>query len=186
MKTLELAKHRKTVRKFNEVPVPVEQVKKAISVALEAPSGANYQGWRFSIILNQELKRRIREASEAGEKKFYKKVSGDWGRWLEKSEISWMKPYLEEAPILLVIYGNRSVPYSTESVWLMIGYLLLAFEELGLSTVTYTPSYPERVEDVLMVPKGFGLEAILPIGFGDDEKPKEPRKEVDSLIELYE
>jgi len=66
-------------------------------------------------------------------------------------------------------------------VWLAIGYILLALEELGLGTVTYTPSNAEAALDELNVPNGFSLEAILPIGISADEEPKEPRRELEEV-----
>jgi nitroreductase len=184
MKTLELATARKTVRSFKDTNVPLELVRKVVNVAIEAPSGANYQGWRFNIIQNPDLKRKIREASEMGEKEFYKNVSGEWSQWLRESNINWKKPYLEKAPILIVVYASNMAPYSKESVWIAIGYMLLALEELGLGTVTYTPSDVKLVEAVLPIPEGYRLEAILPIGYSDDRKLKEPRKKLDKLLEI--
>jgi nitroreductase len=69
-------------------------------------------------------------------------------------------------------------PYSTQSVWLAIGYLLLILEELGLSTVPYTPPDSEGLLKEVGVPKGFRLEAIFPLGFSKDDKLKEPRLKV--------
>ncbi|MBD3170982.1 nitroreductase family protein [Candidatus Bathyarchaeota archaeon] len=184
MKTLELARRRKTTRVFKKEEVNIQHVKQAIEVAKEAPSGANYQGWRYIIITNQQLKKQIRKASERGEKEFYSKVTGDWEKWLNESKINWKKPYLEEAPVLLMVYSKNSVPYSTESVWLAIGYLLLALEEQDLNTVTYTPSNTQYVEEAHPPQEGFRLEAILPIGQGKDPKPKEPREKIESLIKV--
>jgi nitroreductase len=184
MKTLELAENRKTVRQFKEKPVSLDLVKKALEVAIQAPSGANYQGWYFLIIKDQELKKRVRSASEEGEKEFYMKVSGDWRDWLNESKINWNKPYLEDAPVLVMVLARNNVPYSSESVWLAIGYMLLALEETGLATVTYTPSDLKLVEDELPIPEGYRLEAVLPIGYSDDDKPKENREDLEKLIKI--
>ena len=185
MYVLELATRRKTVRKFESKSVPIDRIIPIIQVAREAPSGANYQGWRFHIIKNCEIKKNIRKKSEEGEKKFYQNVSGHWSEWLKNSEINYKKPFLEDAPVLLVIYRKNDVPYSTESLWLAIGYMLLALEELNLGTVTYTPSFPEIVEEALEVPEGYKLEVILPIGHSIDDKTKEQRKELEKLYNIY-
>jgi nitroreductase len=184
MKTHELAKSRKTVRQFKEESVPLDLLKKALEVAIQAPSGANYQGWYFLIIKDPELKKRVRIASEEGEKEFYKNVSGDWRDWLNESKINWKKPYLEDAPVLVTVLARNDVPYSSESVWLAIGYMLLALEEIGLATVTYTPSNLKLVEDELPIPDGYRLEAVLPIGYSDDDKPKENREDLENLIKI--
>ncbi|MBN1682973.1 nitroreductase family protein [Candidatus Bathyarchaeota archaeon] len=179
---LKYATKRRTIRKFDSNPINIEDVLMALKIGAQAPSGANYQPWRFIIIDDPKLKRRIREASEDGEKEFYKKVSGDWAEWLESKKLNPSKPFLEEAPLLVVVLAQNGIPYSTESVWTAIGYILLALEELNLSTVTYTPSDTKRVLEVLNVPETFRLEAILPIGKSNDTKIKEPRYEISDLV----
>jgi len=178
---LELARKRVTVRKFSQQPVDLKNVLTALKAGASAPSGANYQPWRFLIVDDPAIKKKIREASESGEREFYHRVRGDWAKWLESKSLNWSKPYLENAPILVVILAKNGAPYSKESTWLSIGYILLALEEQGLHTVTYTPSDASLVLDTLDTPVGFRLEAILPIGYSTDEKPREDRYE---LVEL--
>lgn len=173
---LDLASRRKTARRFSPDPVDLRAVLSALETACQAPSGANSQPWRFLIITDSDIKRRIREACERGERDFYSTVSGELRDWLLARGFNWRKPFLEEAPLLALILSEMKAPYSTQSVWLAIGYVLLALEELGLGTVTYTPSSTEGVLDEVDVPDGFRLEAILPIGVSADEKPKEPRR----------
>lgn len=179
---LGLAETRKTARSFAEKIVNIEDVKLALRAGAQAPSGANYQPWRFQIITDSAVKKKIRIASEEGEKDFYSKVSGDWAEWLDSKSINWCKPFLEEAPILVTVHSQRKAPYATESTWLAIGYILLALEELKLSTVTYTPSNPKKVEEVLRSPSEYRLETILPIGYSNDAKPKEERHCLQNLI----
>jgi nitroreductase len=176
-----LAKRRKTVRKFSSRPVDWKEVIIAIKSACQAPSGANSQPWRFLIVTDIETKRRIRKACEQGEKEFYSKVNDELREWLLRKGLNWRKPFLEEAPLLTLIFSEKKAPYSIQSVWLAIGYILLVIEELGLGTVTYTPSITKDVLDVIDVPKDFRLEAILPIGFSADEKTKEQRLKLDEV-----
>lgn len=67
------------------------------------------------------------------------------------------------------------MPYSIQSVWVAIGYMLLVFEELGVATVPYTPSRTYEVERLVNTPAMFRLEAIFPIGIPNETKVKEPR-----------
>lgn len=179
-----LAKRRKTVRKFSSRPVDWKEVIIAIKAACQAPSGANSQPWRFLIVTDTETKRRIRKACEQGEKEFYSKVNSELREWLLRRGLNWRKPFLEEAPLLTLIFSEKNAPYSIQSTWLAIGYILLVIEELGLGTVTYTPSITKGVLDVIDVPEDYRLEAILPIGFSADEKTKEQRFKLDEVTYL--
>ncbi len=62
---------RRTTRHFSDRAVPRELIERAERTASTAPSGAHLQPWTFVAISNPGLKRRIRDAAEAEEKKFY-------------------------------------------------------------------------------------------------------------------
>ena len=177
----DLAKRRKTIRKFSSRPVDWKDVIISIRSACQAPSGANSQPWRFLIVTDTETKKRIRKACEEGEKEFYSNVNGELREWLLRRDLNWRKPFLEEAPLLTLIFSEKKAPYSIQSTWLAIGYILLVIEELGLGTVTYTPSITKSVLKALDVPKDYRLEAILPMGFSADAKTKEQRFELDEV-----
>lgn len=181
---LNLAKRRRSVRRFQKTQVDLGSVLTALEAACQAPSGANSQPWRFLVVTDHETKRRIREVCEKAEMEFYSKVVGHLKTWLLAKGLNWSKPFLEEAPLLVLIFSETKASYSTESVWLSIGYILLALEENGLSTLTYTPSGFEDASEHVGAPKGFKLEAILPIGIEAGKRPKEPRLDPQEVIYL--
>ncbi|WP_175059367.1 nitroreductase family protein [Thermococcus sp. 2319x1] len=178
----ELAKRRKTVRKFMPDKPPKEDILKAIEAAKEAPSGMNAQPWHFVIIESIEMKKRIREVCEEGERKFYEKLKGKLGEWLQERGFTWEKPFLSEAPYLVLVFTDVRAPFAVQSTWLAIGYLLLALEEEGLGTVTYTPPNPKEIEELVNAPKHYKLQTILPIGYPNDEKPKYERKKLGDVV----
>ena len=179
---LKLATSRKTARKYSSAPVPMEAVIGALEAARQAPSGANRQPWRFILVDDPELKGRIRRASERGEREMYEKVTGKFREWLLGHGLSQRKPFLEEAPLLVVVLMDRSAPYARESVWVAIGFILLALEESGLSTLPYTPSNTRYPLDELDAPPEYALEAILPIGYSEDKKQKESKLSLDEIV----
>ncbi len=79
-------------------------------------------------------------------------------------------------------FSEKKSPFSRESFWLAIGYLLLALEEKGLATVTYIPSNFTEVSNFVKASKDIRLEVILPIGYPNDEKPKYERKSLEQLL----
>ncbi|NJE08632.1 nitroreductase family protein [Thermococcus sp. M39] len=182
MKVLELAKRRKTVRKFLSEKPPLSDVMRAIEAAKEAPSGMNAQPWHFVVIDDDWLKGRIRGLCEIEERKFYEKVSGKLGEWLKEKGFSPEKPFLSEAPYLVLVFGYTKAPYWLQSTWIAVGYFLLALEELGLGTVTYTPPNPRAVEKLLNAPKDYKLQVILPVGYPADPKPKYERKKLEEVV----
>jgi nitroreductase len=178
----DLATRRRTTRVFAKTHVELEDVLYSIEAAAQAPSGANRQPWRFVLVDDREMKGKIRAVCEGQEKRHHATVDANLKQWFVSKNITWEKPFLTDAPILLTVFSNQMMPYATESTWLAIGYIILALEERLLSTLTYTPSYPENVRSVFNAPKEYKLETILPIGHSADSKPKEPRRPFQSSI----
>lgn len=179
---VDLATRRRTTRIFAKTPVEFEDVLYCLKAAAQAPSGANRQPWKFIIVDDSNIKERIRTRCEEQEKRHHATVEANLKQWFNSKNITWQKPFLTDAPMLLAVFSNQDMPYATESTWLAMGYILLALEEKSLSTLTYTPSYPENVRSVFNAPQEYRLEAILPIGFSADPKPKEPRRTLQSSI----
>lgn len=167
-KFFELMQARRTVRDFSPDPVDPEVIRLAIRAAATAPSGANQQPWSFVAISDTETKRAIRLAAEAEERAFYDGKAGEeWLGALAHLGTDADKPFLETAPWLIVIFGQRwgtdaqgrkvKHYYVPESVSIAIGLLIASLHSAGLATLTHTPS-----------PMGF-LNQIC--GRPDNEKP---------------
>jgi len=178
---LKLATQRKTVREFKRAIPSVENIEEVLNTVCQAPSGSNMQPWRFMVIDDPKLKTGIRQAAEIGEKAFHEKLSEEKKNKYQTMGVSWQKPMLEQAPILIAVLSDRNSPNSKPSVWLAVGYLVLGLEAVGLGSVTYTPSDYKKVQAVLEVPDEFKLETILPIGYSNDSKVKGYRKPLEEV-----
>lgn len=177
-----LAKNRKTVRKFKSDVPNIDDILYTIKVAKEAPSGMNSQPWHFLIIDDPQIKRKIKIIAEKAEKTFFEKAKGKLKEFLITNNISWEKEFLNSAPYLLLVFSDIRFPFSKESTWISIGYLLLALEEKNLSTVTYTPPNPLEISKLVNAPKYYKLEVILPIGYSNESKNKQKRKNIDEIV----
>ncbi len=144
-------KTRRTCRDFTDEPVPRAIIEAALLAAGTAPSGANHQPWHFAVISSPERKRALRQAAEAEEREFYAgKASEEWIDALAPLGTDEVKPYLETAPYLIVIFGQRRgglYPgddkqnyYVIESVGIATGFLIAALHDAGLATLTHTPN----------------------------------------------
>ena len=92
---------RRTVREYSDKDVPIEIIEKAILTAGTAPSGAHMQPWRFVVVRDAEVKRKIREAAEEEEyESYHNRMSEKWLRRLAPLGTDEHKPFLEIAPYL--------------------------------------------------------------------------------------
>src|SRR4030067_3021798 len=60
-----LIKTRRSVRNFQEKPVPEDLLLKVMELATWAPNGGNYQPWRFLIVTNKDLINQMGDAVRA-------------------------------------------------------------------------------------------------------------------------
>ena len=142
---------RRTCRFFSDKPVPREVIEAAVLAAGTAPSGANHQPWHFAVVSSADKRREIRLAAEEEERAFYAgKASAEWLEALAPLGTDESKPYLETAPWLIVVFGQRKGGpnpgdqrqnyYVTESVGIAAGMMLATLHDAGLATLTHTPA----------------------------------------------
>jgi len=182
MTVLETATRRKTARIFKPDPVKEENINYILETARQAPSGSNTQPWRFILVSDPKQKQRIREAAEKGEQAFYESISPERKKWYKEKGLSPSKPVLTQAPLLIVVLGDTKAPNYKPSVWVSIAYAILAAEEKGLATLTYTPSGVDLVTEAVEAPENFLVESILVVGYSNDPKQKEYRKPLSELV----
>ena len=65
---LELARTRRSIRRFKPDPVPDELVKKILEAGRWAMSGANGQPWEFIVVKDKEIKNKLAAAGSEAEK----------------------------------------------------------------------------------------------------------------------
>ena len=167
---------RRSVRDFSSDDFPIDIIKNCIKSASTAPSGANKQPWHFVIVKDPIIKRKIRKAAEIEEKEFYGgRAPKEWLDDLNQFGTDWNKPFLEEAPYLIVIFSkkfdinddgtNKKNYYVSESVGIASGLLLTALHNAGLVTLTHTPSPMGFLSDILNRPPSDKPYLIIPVGF---------------------
>ncbi|NDU77358.1 nitroreductase family protein [Actinomadura sp. DSM 109109] len=181
---------RRTVRDFSDRPVPREVIEQAIRAAATAPSGANLQPWRFVVVTDPERKRRLRDAAERAEREFYeRRASQEWLDALAPLGTDWRKPFLEDAPAVIIVFEVHRGPqtprpyYVKESVGIAVGFLLAGLHHAGLATLTHTPSPMRFLNEVCERPQEERAYVVIPVGYPADDAmvPDITRKQVDEV-----
>ncbi len=186
------------MRFISSEPVAFELIENAIRCASLAPSGANQQPWKFVVVQDPEIKRKIREAAEAEERESYEhRMPEDWLEALAPLGTDWHKKFLETAPYLIVVFrvdhGIRETPqgevkikhyYVQESVGIATGFLLAALHMSGLATLTHTPSPMGFLSSILDRPKNERPFVLIPVGYpaADATVPAIGKKSLDQVM----
>ncbi|MFC9775159.1 nitroreductase family protein [Paenibacillus chitinolyticus] len=201
---------RRSVRKFTEDPVSVEDVRELIDCARYAPSDTNSQTWKFIAVMNGDLIKTIEDvtweelhkrAADAEERGLFRE-----GRLLVKS----FGPYataFSGAPVLIICLAT---PYDSKfrkrifdpielvenSVWdeegiksscLAAQNLMLAAHARGLATCPMTGPVllaQHRLRELLPIPEEAQVNMVIALGHPQERPGKLARKEVDEILEI--
>jgi len=190
---------RRSVRTFSPEPIPLDVLERAIQIAGTAPSGAHKQPWSFCIVTDPELRARIRVAVEEEELRSYtERMSDRWLQDLSPLATDHVKPFIEEAPALIVVFrrvyetdvesGDRHPNYYVqESCGIAVGLLLAALHEVGIAALTHTPSPMNFLGALLGRPENERAFLNIPVGWpaNGTTVPHLSRKRLDEICTHY-
>ena len=129
----ELLTTTRSVRKRLDLsrPVPLELVKECITIALQAPTGSNTQGWHWIVVTDPELRARIgayyhrsytayrtsrAEARGSAEKKAASERVA--------TSADWLGDHMGEVPVLVIaaIFASEELPAENQAgLWGSLG-----------------------------------------------------------------
>lgn len=188
---------RRTVRDIAAHPVPGEVIDHLLLTASTAPSGAHKQPWTFCAVSNPDLKSRIRQAAEKEEyESYHGRMSERWLKDLAPIGTDWHKPFLEDAPWLIIVFkriyelenGEKvNNYYVNESVGIACGLLITAIHQAGLVTLTHTPSPMNFLTKLLKRPENERPFLLLPVGYPKEDAyvPDLKRKKLKEIVVYY-
>ena len=170
----------RAMRRLKPDPVPDALVRQILDAGIRAPSGGNNQTWRFLVIKDIEIKKRVQVIY----KKAYETVIGpryssatpppgsDKAKYdRQHSAVEYLTDHYHEAPVWIVacIKHGDDTPnrMSGASIYPAVQNMLLAARALGLGATLTTRHmiYADESDEALGLPSGVRSYAILPIGY---------------------
>lgn len=152
MDAIEALKGRRSVRVYDDRPVPKETIEEIIDTARLAPTANNVQPWEFVVITDPEIRVKIARLT-------------DWGKFIAQSGAC------------VAVY-TRAVKHYLEDGSAAIENILVAAYALGLGTcwvAGYGKDYGEPIREMLGVPEGYKLVGLVALGY-PGEKPEAVEK----------
>jgi len=161
---MEAIRTRKSIRGYEERPVPEEKLRKVLEAARLSPSARNAQDRKFVVV--QDAKRRI-----------------------ELSRAANGQAHVAEAPVVIAAVGTRpdyimrcDVPSYPIDVAIAVDHITLAATEEGLGTCWIGAFSQEQVRETLKIPEQYKVVALLLLGFPRLEGREKTRKPIDEVI----
>lgn len=190
---------RRTTRHFSTRAVPRELIELAIKTASTAPSGAHLQPWTFVAVSNPELKAKIRKAAEEEEKRTYsERMPEAWAELIRPLGTDHVKEHITDAPWVIVLFRQSKrqremkewgpTYYAQESCGIAAGLFIAAIHNMGLTTLTHTPSPMGFLRDLLGRPEHEHAMLLMPVGYPAEGAmvPNINRKSLDEISEFFE
>lgn len=191
MNLTELLEKRRSIRNFEDKPVPVALLKEIIDDSIKAPNASNKQAWNFIIINNKEYMQKLADISRQG---FIDSV--------ERNPDSPLKEYAAglkavkhakfffNAPCLIYITGPMSVSTIREDVGLLAAYFMFSATARGLGTCWVGMGGGVRDKAVLAemgLPEGHHLIAPIIVGYPKDgEIPAMNERKPPTILKIIE
>ncbi len=167
---LELAGKRRSCRSYSDTPVPDEQIGNCLEAARLAPSACNRQPWRFIIVRNSELRRKICDDGL---------LPGIPMPWLRK------------APVIVVLCAETSlithtlapmiskVQYHLIDIGIAGEHFVLEAEAQGLGTCWIGWFKEKQVRKILDLPRSYQILSLISLGY--PANPAEPQMQDNRL-----
>jgi len=185
MELFEAIKNRRSVRRFTSDPVGDEKIEAILEAGRWAPSWANSQCWRFVVVRDSEIKKKL-----AGTLLPIK---------LPDREIPNPATIaFNIAPVIIVVcaeigksggrHGAAGEYVTDKGDWFMfdaalaVENMVLAAHALGLGTVIIGAFDARQAEKVLGVPMEYRVVTMFPVGVPAQEAKVPPRKELAEIV----
>lgn len=180
----ELFRNRRSIRKYQDKPVSMKLVHEIINASTLAPSAGNEQPWKFIIVNNREMMKRI---SDESKKNILARIDADPGDYAKKYQEMLKNQSFNvfyNAPCLVMILGSSDLKNLYVDCALAAGYFMLAAVARGLGTcwVNFgTEIHDPEILDELALPDNCTIVAPIILGYPENIPPVPKRNKPEIL-----
>lgn len=196
-------------REFTGEPVPDEVLHRILDNARFAPSGGNRQGWRIIEIKDPAIKHSLADLSLPAATRYVLQMQAGESPFNTVNESSitehdvaaaeppdWFVAYIRHAPTLLVVSVDLSLVASMDkdleraglvsggSIYPLVWNILLAARNEGYAgtITTMAVNREPQVLQLLSIPAGWAVAAVVPLGKPVKQLRRLKRKPVEEIL----
>ena len=169
-----LINHRQSDRAYSDKPIEEEKILQCIEAARMAPSACNSQPWKFIVINDVELKKKVAQTTA--------------------NRLLPINHFTNQAPIHIVLVnegsnftaslGNKikNRDFSLIDVGIAAEHFCLQAAELGLGTCMIGWFNEKELKSLLNIPKSKRPELIITLGYSNDSLRDKKRKKIEKIL----
>ncbi len=200
--TMKVIQDRRSIREFTDEPVSEKDLELLMEAARQAPSGENAQSWRFIVVKDEGMRKKMGAIAGGGSGRRFtaefvtKKMQERFANLQDeaKRQAAFQKltsgqvsTFMADAPVNIVVCGKKDVwdtPYDTSAA---IENILLMVTALGLGACwVIAPCIDirdeERMKELLGIPEGYKAISVLSVGHPTRPHRPRPRLPMNELV----
>ncbi len=166
MDVYECIKSRRSVRSYLDKDVEEEKLNRILDSARRAPSANNKQNWKFIVVTDPDLRKRLCVAAKN-------------------------QGFVAEAPVVIAACATKTDhimtcghPSHLVDLAIAIDHMTLAARELGLGTCWIGAFQQDEVKKILGIPQGVEVIELLPVGYPAKWPDPKPRKKLKEIVSV--
>jgi nitroreductase len=178
-----------------ERPVPMEVVREALSVALQAPSGSNSQSWQWIVVTDPDVRAQIAAIYSRAFANYTAMVGepADGAQARMNDSARYLNEIMGQVPVLVIgaIQAGAELPENQAGLWGSLFpaawsfALALRARGLGSTWTSMHLAYEQELAEILGLPADVHQGVMFPVAYtkGTDFKPG-PRADLDAVLHL--
>lgn len=168
---IDAIKERRSIRAFEATLIPDATIGRLLESAHLAPSAGNLEPWKFIVVKDADLRRKVAAAA-------------------------YDQDFIGEAPVCIVVcaepersaarYGHRGAElYCLQDTAAATQNILLTATAYGLGTCWVGSFDEDHVRQTLGLDRSLRPVAIIPVGYPAEEAEEIPRRSVDDVTVIH-
>jgi nitroreductase len=164
MELKEVIKSRKSIREYEDKPIPEAKLLNVLEAARLAPSGANRQAWKFVVVRDPQKRQALAKASGG-------------------------QNHVAQAPVVIAAVSTMlepvmrcGVPAYAVDLAIAVDHITLAAVDEGLGTCWIGAFSQEAAREILNIPSKYMIVALLPMGFPKQSGRPKMRKSLNEIV----
>ncbi|HOL82546.1 MAG TPA: nitroreductase family protein [Caldisericia bacterium] len=157
---LEIIKSRRSIRNYKNEKIKDEEILKIVEAGRWAPSASNNQPWRFIIVQNVELIKKIGDACK----------------------ILTINSFVEKAPLIIIIYTEKKHRWVELDCGICAENMMLEAHSIGIGSCFVGAFKENKIKEIINLPEDFNVVGLITFGYKENEKEPTLRLDLKDIV----
>jgi nitroreductase len=157
---LEIIKSRRSIRNYRKEKIKEDEIIKILEAGRWAPSASNNQPWRFIVVNDEQLIKKIGDACR----------------------ILTINSFVENSKVLVIIYSEKKHRWVDLDCGMCAQNMMLEAHSLGIGSCFIGAFREKKIKELVNLPDQFNVVGIITFGYKESEKEPTPRLNLEDLV----